>query len=245
MDRDVPVVELQDVVAGLRVSAHAERGTRAGARQVHLLEPPHVRHVLVAREHDVRTGVDEHLEHVAGVHHRAPLTAGPGDRDQVVVEHEDLQLRGLRELLADPAVVASTDHPLVQIGLARVGADDPHAGDVDRPVPRPDQLLEVQVPDVAGVVVAGNGVERGVDPVREREPRLVLLPVPLGREVAAADDGVRPQLVQLLDHLVQHVGHEVRRADVRIGDVGDRDHGGSVGTARHRRRGTAWDDGPP
>jgi hypothetical protein len=28
---------------------------------------------------------------------------------------------------------------------------------------------------------------------------------------------------------MQHVRHEVRRADVRVGDVGERDHVGSVG----------------
>ena len=46
------------------------------------------------------------------------------------------------------------------------------------------------------------------------------------------DDGVGLQLVELLDDAVHQVRHEERRTDVRIGDVGDRDHGASSLAAR-------------
>ena len=45
-------------------------------------------------------GLDQHLEQVAGVRHGAALAAGPGDRQQVVVQREDLQVGRRRELLA-------------------------------------------------------------------------------------------------------------------------------------------------
>ena len=60
-------------------------------------------------------------------------------------------------------------------------------------------------------------------------------------------DHVRLQLVQLRDDAVHQVRHEVRRADVRIGDVGDRDHvrsldpGGRVSTAGAAQ--TLWEHG--
>ena len=92
-------------------------------------------------------------------------------------------------------------------------------------MPRPDQVLEVQVPDVARVVVAGHREHRRLDALGVRDPVLVLLPVALGREVAAHHDDVGLHLVQLRDHPVHQVGHEELRADVRIRDVGDRDHG--------------------
>ena len=192
---------------------------------VHALEPPHVRHVLVAGEHDLHAGVDEHLEQVAGIHHGASLATRAGDRQQVMVQHEHLQLRGLLELTADPVVVHATDLALVQIRLARVDPDDANALDVVRPHAGADQILEMQVADVAGVVVARNGDHGGLDALGVSDPVLVFLPIALGGEISAHHDDVGPELVELGDHPVHEVGHEVLGADVWIRDVGDRDHG--------------------
>ena len=122
----------------------------------------------------------------------------------------------------------ASDLSLVEIGLARVHPDDAHVVDVVDPHPRPDQILEVQVPDVARVVVAGNGQQRSLDPIGVGEPRLVLRAETVGRQVARDDDHARLELIQLGDHAVHQVGHEMRRPDVRVRDVRDRDHGSSL-----------------
>ncbi len=129
----------------------------------------------------------------------------------------------------DPRVVTPSDHPLVQVGFAGVHAHDPDPLHLHGPVASTDQLFEMEVPDVARVVVAGDRVQRRLDPLGVGEPGLVLLPIPVGREVPAADHRIGLQLVDLLDHPMEQVRHEVGGTDVRIGDVGDRDHVGSVG----------------
>ena len=77
----------------------------------------------------------------------------------MVVQDEDLEIGTLCELLPDPGVVAAPHHPLVQVGFAGVHPDDPDALHVHGPVAGTDQLFEMQVPDVAGVVVPGDRVE--------------------------------------------------------------------------------------
>ena len=57
-----------------------------------VLEPPGVGHVLVAREHEVDAGAQQHLEQVAGVVDDVALAAGAGNRQQVVVQDEDAQV---------------------------------------------------------------------------------------------------------------------------------------------------------
>jgi hypothetical protein len=93
-------------------------------------------------------------------------------------------------------------------------------------------------------------VQGRLDPLRVREPCLVLLPIAVGGEVSAADHRIGLQLVDLLDDTMEQVRHEVGGTDVRIGDVGDRDHMGSVGGEDIPRRKSldhrgAWDDNAP
>ena len=178
----------------------------------------------MAGQHDARPGLDEDLEQVAGVGHGAPLAPGSRDGQQMVVQREDLQVAGRRELLHDPVVLLAPDLALVEVGLARVHAHDADAAHVAHPAPRADQLLEVEVADVARVVVPGNDRQRRLHAVEVGNGDLVLLPVSLVGEVARAEHQVRLQLVQLDDHPVHQVGNEEGRADVQVGDVGDRDH---------------------
>src|SRR5437867_439652 len=169
-------------------------------------------------------GVDQHLEEVAGIHHGGTLPARAGDRHEVMVQDEDLQRRGSGELVADPVVVDPPHLTLVQIGLARVDADDPDVAEVVGPHPRSDQILEVEVADVARVVIAGNREQGRLDAVGIGEPRLVLRPEPIRGEVSGNDHDIGTEFVEFGYHAVHQVGHEVRRPDVRIGDVGDRCH---------------------
>ena len=49
-------------------------------------------HVLVPGEHEMDAGALQALDRVAGVVDDVPLAAGAGDRQQVVVQHEDAQV---------------------------------------------------------------------------------------------------------------------------------------------------------
>ena len=102
-----------------------------------MVEQPDVGDVLVARQHQVDAGVDEQRQHVARVPHRVPLPAGAGDGDEVVVEHEHVEVGRLRELLADPVVALAAHLALGQVGLG--GIDGDHLDHGVAVAPRQDQ----------------------------------------------------------------------------------------------------------
>ena len=78
-----------------------------------------------------------------------------------MVQHEDLQVRRLgRELLLDPRVAAAPDLPVIEIRFRRVDRDDRDAVLPEHGVPRAEHLLEVDIPDVARVVVPRDDVHR-------------------------------------------------------------------------------------
>ena len=73
---------------------------------------------------------------------------------------EDAQVGVAGEALLDPAVVLAPDLALVEVGLGRVDGDERHveaaAPDAQARVPSAECVLEVDVADVARVVVAGH-----------------------------------------------------------------------------------------
>ena len=72
------------------------------------------------------------------------------------MKDEDPQVRLLRaEALLDPAVAAAADRAVVHVGLRRVDRDDRDAVAVEVAAALAEQLLEVDVADVARVVVPG------------------------------------------------------------------------------------------
>src|SRR5205823_3763561 len=178
------------------------RRARPRVHDVHRFQAPHVGHVLVAAQHDVHPGFDEDLQHVTGVVDDASFPSGAGNGDQVVVDGKDLQLGGGGKLLADPRVPLAADLAVVQVGLARVGAHDPHTVDVGGPVAGADELLEVKIADITGVVVSGNGHDGSLDAVPVRHPVLVLLPIALVGEMPGAHVHVWIELCQLYDHAI-------------------------------------------
>src|SRR6266516_7726735 len=108
----------------------------------------------------------------------------------MVVEREDLEIGRSGELLADPVVAVTPDLSFVDVRLARVHADHANPPHVPGPVALPDQLLEMEVADVASVVVPGDRPDRRFDSRSVREPFLELLPVALVDVVARAHHGV-------------------------------------------------------
>ena len=98
-----------------------------------------------------------------------------------------------RELLREPAVARPADLPVVEVGLGGVHADDRDVVEVQRLPARPDELLEVHVADVAGVVVAGDHDDlRALDALQVLLGRHVVLAEAHLGEVAGAQDDVGP-----------------------------------------------------
>ncbi|KKM67479.1 hypothetical protein LCGC14_1470700, partial [marine sediment metagenome] len=189
-------LDLDHVVAGPRVSPQAKRRDRAGHDREQALELPRVRNVLVAAENKIHVRAQQHLEQVARVVDDVALTARSGNRQQVVVQHEDAQVGGLRELLLNQRVAVATDLTVVEVRLGRVHGDDRDALHVQLARARPEHLLEMHVTDVARVVVARNDDQLiAVDAVDEGACGLVFLLEPVGGEVAADHGHVGMQLV--------------------------------------------------
>ena len=147
------------------------------------------------------------------------------------MEHEDPQLRGLRgELLLDPRVAAAADLAVVEVGLGRVDGDDRDAVLAQHRVALAEEILEVDVPDVARVVVPGDDDERvAVEPVEVLPGHLVLVLEAERRQVAGADDHVRAQLVDLGDRALEQ--GRPRSTAHRSGGR----RGGRCGTGARRR----------
>ena len=156
----------------------------------------------------------------------------------MVVQDEDLHLGGLGgELLLDPAVPAAPDLAVIEIRLARVDRDDRDRALAEHGVALAEHLLEVHVPDVAGVVVPGDDDERvAVDAVEVLARGQVLVPESERREVARAHDDVRLELVDLADRTLEQARLEVRLAAVEVGKLGDPEHDRSLRPPRGRPR---------
>ena len=127
-----------------------------------------------------------------GVVHHVALATGARHRQQMVVQHEDAQERLVRaEALLDPLVAAAADQPVVEVGLGGVHGEDRHAVQVQLRPPLAEQLLEVDVPDVARVVVArDHDHPLAGDLVEVLPSELVLGPVAVAREVSGHDHHV-------------------------------------------------------
>ena len=138
------------------------------------------------------------------------------------MEDEDAEVGRLGELLLDPGVAAAPDVPVVEIRLGRVDGDDGDAVHVQDGVALAEELLEVDVADVAGVVVPRDDDERlAVEPVEVGLRLRVLRLEAVRRQVARADDDLGLELVDLHDRPLHQIGHEIRRPAMQVGDVCD------------------------
>ena len=143
----------------------------------------------MAGEDEIDLGALQTLERVAGVVDDVPLAAGSGDRKQMVVQNEDPQVRRSRECLLDQAVAAASDLAVVEVGLGRVDRDDRRRPDVEHRVPLAEEILEVDVADVARVVVARDHDHRlAVDAVQVVARERVLVFETVRGEVARDHD---------------------------------------------------------
>jgi hypothetical protein len=73
--------------------------------------------VLVSGQHDVDVELIQESQEVPCVGDDVALPACARDRDEVVVDDEDLHVIRAIELLPDPVIGLPPDVPLVQVGL--------------------------------------------------------------------------------------------------------------------------------
>ena len=89
-------------------------------------------------------------------------------------------------------------------------------------LPGAEQILEMDIADVAGVVVARHHQQvLALDLVQVALGQQVFLLEALVGEVAGDDHDVGLELVELDDGAVHEVGHEILRTRVHVGDMGD------------------------
>ena len=178
--------------------------------------------MLVPGEDEVHTRALEALDRIAGVVDDISLTSRAWHRQQVVVADEDAQIGRRREILLDPVVAAASDHAVVEVGLGRVDGHDGHAADTDDRVAVAEQLLEVDVADVAGVVVPGDHDDGlALDLIEVVLGEGILLLEPERRQVSRHDDDVGLELVHLCDGALEEVREEELSPAVQVRDLHD------------------------
>src|SRR5215218_8678262 len=179
----------------------------------------------VARKDHVDLQLAQDGHHVAGVAQVVDVASRARDGEDVVVDHEyPRPTIPAPELGVEPAVVLAPDLSLVEIRLGRVERDDFcfSLGDWDlgRPLPYAEELLEVPVADILGVVVAHR-----VDYVRTLQTVEILfclleLPaISLHRKIPHDGYQVRLQSVALLDGGLQEILPKQPRTHVDIGHL--------------------------
>src|SRR4029450_4970476 len=154
------------------------------------------------------------------------LAAGSRDWHQVVVADEDAQVGLTGEALLDPAVVFASDLAFVEVGSGGGDRDEsdfePVELEAEARVAGAEGVLEVQVPDIAGVVVARHANDQRA---RQRGELLlgerVLVGVALVGEVASDDDEVGRGRVDLLDCGAENLLAIAVAADVDVGELRD------------------------
>ena len=130
------------------------------------------------------------------------------------------------QLGVDPAVVLAPDLALVEVGLGRVDRDDLGAalGDGDRRdrVAGAEEVLEVPVADVTGVMVAHRDDHvRARELIQELPAPLELAAIALHRQVAGDDHQVGIELVGLRDGGAQQLAAEEPLADMQVRHLDD------------------------
>jgi hypothetical protein len=188
----------------------------------------------VTGQHEPDAGPLEAFDRIPRVVDDVALTPGAGDRKQVVVEDEDLEVRRLGgELLLDPHVATSPDLPVVEIRLTRVHGDDGDGPLPENGIALSEHLLEVHVADVPRVVIPGHDDDRvAVDTIEVLPRGQVLVAKAERREVTRADDDVRLELVDLPDRPLEQARLEVRLPAVQIRKLRDPEHSRSLRLAR-------------
>ena len=185
-------------------------------------DAPDVRNMAVTSEDHVYPKLPQNRHYVARVPEDVHIAPSTGNGEDMMMNHKYLRSPvPSTELRVKPAVVFPAHFALIQVRLGRVKRHDLGLAlrhlDRDGFFPHPEELLEVAVTDVPGVVVAGD--HDHVRTLYAVEVPLGLLefpPVALRREVAGDDDEVRREVVRLLNHRREKVGPEEARSHVDV-----------------------------
>ena len=113
---------------------------------------------------------------------------------------------------------------MIEVGLGRVDGDDGAVPLSDHRVAVSEELLEMDVADVARIMVPRDDDEGvRVQAVEVSLGLRVLLLEPERRQIAGADDDRGLERVDLGDHALHQVGDEMRIAAMDVRQVRDRE----------------------
>src|SRR5919107_847970 len=219
---DALVVDLDDVVRRRHRAAHTHRRYGARVHDPHPRDAPDVGDVPVAREDHIHPQLTQDCHDVASVAQVVDVASRAGDGQDVVVDHEyPWPAVPAAELGVEPTVVLAPDLSLVEIRLRRVERDDLGLslgdGDLGRPLPYAEELLEVPVADVLGIMVAHSVHDVRTLQMVEIASRLLELPaVSLHRQVTHDGHEIRLQSVALLDGSLEKILPKQTRTHMNI-----------------------------
>src|SRR5215210_3574140 len=136
----------------------------------------------------------------------------------MVVDDEHLEfVSGIGERLPDKPVVLPAHLPVVEVRLRGVDAHQDHVLELHDRLALPEETLEVDVADVARVVVAGDNHDvLALDTSDVLCGLFELLPVPRVGEVPGDHDRHRVCPVDLDDRAVQKLGYEASVAAMDV-----------------------------
>src|SRR5215212_1339743 len=136
----------------------------------------------------------------------------------MVVDDEYLEpVLGIRERLLDEPVVLPAHLPVVEVRLRGVDARQDHVLEVYDRLTLPEEPLEVDVADVARVVVAGDDHDvLALDTIDVLRGLLELFPVPCVGEIPRDHHRRRIHAVDLDDRSVQEFGDEASVAAMDV-----------------------------
>lgn len=196
------------------------------------VDSPEIRDMFVTGQHHVDVQLSQHGKDVSRVENDVSFASRAGDRHEMVMDNEDLEIIRFIELLCDPFVMFATDSTVVDVWFRRVDCDHRETRcakqlgsfSIERFAVAGESLaedvLEVDVADVPSIVVAGHDYF-GVSDLLQPPGGLVVLPLVTGSgEVAGDDHDVRLHLVDLLDGVGEHSLVERRLAAVDVAYLG-------------------------
>src|SRR5215208_2128081 len=139
----------------------------------------------------------------------------------MVVNDEYLEfVSGIGECLLDKLVVLPAHLPVVEVRLRRIHSYQDHLVEIYDRLTLPEEALEVDVADVARVVVARDDHDvLAVDTIDVLCGLFELLPVSRVGEVPGDHDRRRIRTVDLDDRPVQKLGDEARVTAMDVADL--------------------------
>ena len=172
-------------------------------------------------EHQIHAVVGKHAQQVPRIVDDVALATSARYRHEVMVHGHDLELGWIqRKALLEPEVKVAADSAGVEVGLAGVQSDDPHALQLQLAAPGAEQLLKVDVAHIASVVVPDqHHLTLAFDALQQAVGLLELGAKSHVGQVAGHHHDVGSKFVELVDNAIRQARNVKRRAAVQVRDL--------------------------